>query len=223
MTEYLQVYSSFKNELIQALGETLIMMGVSMLASLILGLALGSLLFITSSQGISKKPLLYSLLSALVNLVRSIPYVLFIIVLIPLNRIILGTGFGVKASTLPLSIVGIALYARLVEKDLQDQDRNLYEAAYSMGASKFQYLKDFLFKEARSSLVLSFTSTSLSLLSYSTVMGFIGGGGLGYLAISEGYQNFNYKLMWIIILIMVIMVQLTQAAGNLLAAKLNKK
>ena len=102
-------------------------------------------------------------------------------------------------------------------------NKDIYETAYALGANTLQYFTHFLLKEARSGLILSFTSTAISLLSYSTVMGIIGGGGLGYLAISEGYQNFNYELMWIIIVMMVLMVQIIQTIGHWIARKYDKR
>ena len=151
------------------------------------------------------------------------PFILFIIVIIPFNRWVLGTGFGVDASKIPLSLIGIATFSRFTEQDLLDVDKSIYETSYALGASTIQYCRHFLLKEARTGLVLSFTSTTISLLSYSTVMGIIGGGGLGYLAISEGYYNFNYNLMWIIIIIMILIVQSIQTIGNILANKYDKR
>lgn len=220
---FLSVFTDFREEYVKALLETLDMMGTALVISLIAGLLLGFVLFITGASGIRRNRLVYLLLSGAINLVRSVPFILLIIVMIPFNRQIVGTGFGVTASKVPLSIIGIALYARFTEQNLLDVDKSIYETSYTMGADLYQYFRYFLLREARSGLILSFTTMAISLLSYSTVMGIIGGGGLGYLAISEGYQNFNYDLMWIIILTMVILVQLLQAAGNLLAKKYDKR
>ena len=136
---------------------------------------------------------------------------------------IIGTGFGVNASKIPLSLIGISTFARFTEQDLLDVDKSIYETSYALGANTIQYFIYFLLKEARSGIALSFTSTTISLLSYSTVMGIIGGGGLGYLAISEGYYNFNYQLMWIIIIMMVLIVHIIQSTGNLIAKKIDKR
>lgn len=218
---YIESLLRFQNELLKASIETIQMMSVSMILSLIMGLLLGILLFVFREKGLYDKPICYFVLSSFVNVVRSVPFILFIIVMIPINRKIIGTGFGVYASMLPLSIIGIAIFARFVEQDLLDVNRNTYETAYALGATKVQYFKDFLLVEARASLVLSFTSTCISLLSYSTVMGIIGGGGLGYLAMSEGYQNFNYPLMWIIIIMMIMIVQVMQKIGNIIANRID--
>ncbi|MDR7855230.1 ABC transporter permease subunit [Tissierella sp.] len=223
INQYIETFKTFKIEIFGSLFETLDMMFTAMCISLIIGLFLGFVLFITGSNGIYKDKTIYFIISGLINITRSIPFILFIIVIIPLNRLILGTGFGVDASKIPLSFIGIAIFSRFIEQDLLDVNKNIYETSYALGASTIQYFIHFLLKEARSGLVLSFTSTIISLLSYSTVMGIIGGGGLGYLAISEGYYNFNYKLMWIIIVMMILIVQIIQTSGNIIANKIDKR
>lgn len=214
-------FIKYQDALAKAFYETFYMIFISMIISLIIGMIFGFLLFVFRKDGLKESKLGYFILSSLINLVRSIPFVLFIIVMIPFNRFVVGTGFGIKASVVPLSIIGVANFARLVEQDLLDVNRSIYETAYALGANDYQYFKEFLLVEARSSLVLSFTSTIISLLSYSTVMGFIGGGGLGYLAISEGYQNFNYQLMWLIIVLMLLIVQFVQFIGNHISKKID--
>lgn len=219
----LEIFKFFEPDLLKAFLETVDMMVFAMFASLVLGIVIGFILFITRSKGIYENRIVYFLISSFINVIRSIPFILFIIVMIPLNRMLLGTGFGVDASKIPLSMVGIATFARFTEQDLLDVNKNIYETAYALGANTFQYLSHFLLVEARSSLVLSFVSTSISLLSYSTVMGIIGGGGLGYLAISEGYYNFNYPLMWIIIFMMIVIVQIIQTSGNTISKHIDKR
>lgn len=221
--QYIATFKIFKTEIFQSFYQTLDMMFTAMVISLIIGIILGFILFLTGSDGIYNNKVIYFIISGLINMIRSIPFILFIIVIIPFNRLIIGTGFGVNASKIPLSLIGIATFARFTEQDLLDVDKSIYETSYSLGANTIQYCINFLLKEARSGLILSFTSTSISLLSYSTVMGIIGGGGLGYLAISEGYHNFNYKLMWIIIIIMILIVQSIQTIGNMVAKKYDKR
>lgn len=221
--EYIEVFKIHQGEIFKALYETLNMIATSMFFSLTMGLVLGFILFITRRDGLYENKTIYFILSSIINIIRSIPFILFIIVLIPFNRLLLGTGFGVNASKIPLSFVGIATFSRFTEQDLLDVNKNISETAYALGANTRQYFWHFLLGEARSSLVLSFTSTTISLLSYSTIMGIIGGGGLGYLAISEGYYNFNYKLMWLIIIMMILLVQIIQAIGNGLGKKIDKR
>lgn len=223
INQYIETFNIFKAEIFQSLFETLDMMFTAMVISLIIGILLGFVLFITRSNGIYKNKTVYFIISGLINITRSIPFILLIIVIIPFNRFIIGTGFGVNASKIPLSLIGIATFARFTEQDLLDVNKNIYETSYALGANTLQYFTYFLLKEARSGLVLSFTSTTISLLSYSTVMGIIGGGGLGYLAISEGYYNFNYELMWIIITTMILIVHIIQTVGNMIAKKSDKR
>lgn len=221
--QYIQIFKTFKTEIFQSLFQTLDMMFAAMVITLIIGILLGFILFITRSDGIYKSKIIYFIISGSINIIRSVPFILFIIVIIPFNRFVLGTGFGVNASKIPLSLVGIATFSRFIEQDLLDVNKSIYETSYALGANAIQYCTQFLLKEARSGIILSFTSTTISLLSYSTVMGIIGGGGLGYLAISEGYYNFNYKLMWIIIIIMILIVQIVQTIGNMVAKKYDKR
>lgn len=223
INQYIETFKMFKIEIFSALFQTLDMLFTAMFITLIIGILLGFTLFITRSDGIYKNKIIYFIMSGSINIIRSIPFILFIIVIIPFNRLILGTGFGVNASKIPLSLIGIATFARFTEQDLLDVNKSIYETSYALGASTIQYCTQFLLKEAQSSLILSFTSTTISLLSYSTVMGIIGGGGLGYLAMNEGYYNFNYKLMWIIIIIMIIIVQSVQTIGNTVAKKYDKR
>lgn len=217
------VLDKFQPQLLKALFETFEMMLTALAIALVVGLIWGFLLFITRADGIYRNKIVYFILSGLINITRSIPFILFIIVMIPFNRMILGTGFGVDASKVPLTFIAVATFARFTEQDLLDVNKDIYETSYALGANTLQYFTHFLLKEARSGLILSFTSTAISLLSYSTVMGIIGGGGLGYLAISEGYQNFNYDLMWIIILAMVLIVQVIQTTGHFIARKYDKR
>lgn len=219
----IKAFSKFKFDILKALFETFQMVLVAMIFSLIIGLIIGSILYLTRKDSIYENKIIYFILSFIINILRSIPFILFIIIMIPFNRTIIGTGFGVFASMVPLSFIGSATFARYTEQSLLEVRREMYETSYALGSSSFNYFKYFLFKEARSSLVLHFTQTVISLIAYSTVMGVIAGGGLGYLAIKEGYENFNYPLMWIIIIIMVIMVQVIQVIGNLIARKLDKK
>lgn len=223
MNEYIATFTTFKPNIVKAFYETMDMMFTSMTISLFVGLLLGFVLFTTGSNGIYKNKIVYFIVSSAVNMIRSIPFILFIIVLIPFSRMLLGTGFGVDSSKIPLSLIGTATFARFSEKDMLDVDKNIYETSYALGASPIQYFTEFLLREARAGLVLSFTSTTISLLSYSTVMGIIGGGGLGYLAMNEGYYNFNYKLMWLIIIMMILIVQTVQTLGNGIAKKIDKR
>ena len=206
----------------QAFVETNIMMGLSIFISIIVSIPLGSLLFALSQDYLLKNRILYQILSIGLNIIRSIPFLLFIFIMIPVNRAIWGTSFGVISSIIPLSLVTISIYTRFVEQAYLSVDANIVDRAISMGASKYQIIRYFLLPSILNDLILSFTSTIISLLSYSTVMGVIGAGGLGDYAFREGYQQYNYQMMYLIIIIFVLYVFIIQSIGYFIAKKVNK-
>lgn len=212
----------YRNEILKAFGESGIMMGLSMVLGFSLGLLVGILIYLTRPGGLLKKPWLSFILNGYVNIVRSFPFFLFIFAMIPVSRFLIGTSFGTLASVVPLTFVAIALFARFVEQSLLEIPYSVVESALSMGATLPQLVIKFLLVEARSSLILGLTSATISLFSYSTVMGSIGGGGLGTFALIYGYQKYNWTLMWGVIVIILIFVMLMQWAGTSLARILNK-
>ena len=147
INQYIETFKTFKVEIFRSLYETIDMMFAAMVVSIIVGLLLGFILFITRSDGIYKNRIMYFIISGFINIIRSIPFILFIIVMIPFNRWILGSGFGVDASTIPLSLIGIATFARFTERDLLDVDKSIYETSYALGASTLQYCTHFLLKD----------------------------------------------------------------------------
>lgn len=223
MTAYLERLTYYQPEMTKALWETGYMLSVSTLAAILFGLPVGTYLFLTRKQGVSANPILSVTLNSYVNIVRSFPFLLFVIALIPLTRLLLGSSFGTYGATLPLSLVAIAIYARLVEQVLLDVPSETIELAHSLGATKKQLIFNFLFVEARSGLVLSLTSLMISMVSYSTVMGVIGGGGIGDFAIRYGYQRYEYDIMYTTIIIMITVVMLIQFLGSKLAKKIDKR
>lgn len=223
MTLYLERLTYYQPEITKALWETGYMLTISTLAAILLGLPLGTYLFLTGKQGVSANRLLSMIFNSYVNIVRSFPFLLFVIALIPLTRFLLGSSFGTYAATLPLSLVAIAIYARLVEQVLLDVPSEAIELAHSLGATNKQLIFDFLYVEARSGLILSLTSLMISMVSYSTVMGVIGGGGIGDFAIRYGYQRYEYDVMYTTIIIMITIVMLIQLLGSKLAKKIDKR
>lgn len=223
MTAYFERLSYYQPEISKALSETGYMLGVSTIAAILFGLPLGTYLFLTGKSGTISNPWLSVVLNAYVNIVRSFPFLLFVIALIPLTRWLIGSSFGTYAATLPLSLVAIAVYGRLVEQVLLDVPSDTLELAHSLGATKGQLIYHFLYVEARSGLILSLTSLMISMVSYSTVMGVIGGGGIGDFAIRYGYQRYEYDLMYTTIIIMIAMVMLIQLCGTILAKKIDKR
>ncbi len=207
----------------QAIGETFIMVGISILAAVLVGLPVGTLLFFTRKGQIRENQFVYSTFSLLVNIIRSFPFLLLVVFLIPFTRMIIGTAMGTAAATVPLSIIAIAHYARLVEQSLLEVPKGVIEAAISMGASVREIMFKFLFVEARSGLVLALTTSIVSFISYSTIMGVVGGGGIGDFAIRYGYQRFQTDLMLYVIVIMVILVQLIQFTGTTVSRMIDKR
>lgn len=199
------------------------MMSISMVICLLIGLPLGLSLFLTNPKMKGHHPWLYWLLNFLVTVVRSFPYLLFVIALIPVTRSVLGKAFGPVPSSVPLSIVAIAIFARLVEQVLLDVPKEIGALANSLGTSRLQYVWYFLLVEARSGLVLAYTTTTVSMVSYSTVMGVIGGGGIGDFAVRVGYQRYEYGMMYVTIVIMIALVFILQMFGNFIAQTLDKR
>lgn len=209
-------------ELMQAMEETLIMMSISIFAAVLIGLPLGILLFI-SRENNNQGTILYQILNLLITVIRSFPYLLFVVAMIPVTRFLLGSSFGPIPASIPLSIVSIVVYARLVEQVLLDVPEDVVLLARSLGVSTYQYVKEFLLVEARSGLILSLTTTIVSMVSYSTVMGIVGGGGIGDFAIRYGYQRYEYGVMYFAILMMIVAVFSIQLIGNGLAKKVDKR
>ena len=210
--------------IIKAFWETNFMMAVSMLVCLIFSLPLGILLFSLEKDYLLKNKFIYQVLSILLNALRSVPFLIFIFILIPVNRFLFKTAFGNLAATLPLALVSISIYSRFVEQALLNVPKKIIDRAISMGATKLQIIRYFLLPSIKSDLILSFTSVTISLLSYSTVMGVIGAGGLGEFAYRYGYQEYDYNLMYLVVIIFVIYVFIIQSIGYGLAKNyINKK
>ncbi|MCI0130513.1 MULTISPECIES: methionine ABC transporter permease [Enterococcaceae] len=210
-------------ELMLALRQTLYMIGVSMMIGSLLGLIIGTSLFLCRGKETWQKKLVYHLTSSYVNIIRSFPFLLLVVMLIPLTRIIVGTGFGPKSASVSLSLVAIAIFARLCEQVLLDIPNSVLVLSDSLGVSLWQKVIHFLWLEARSGLVLSATSMLISLVSYSTVMGVVGGGGIGDFAIRYGYQRYEYTVMMMAIVMMIVLVGLIQLVGYKIAKKLDKR
>ncbi|MGL5251911.1 MAG: methionine ABC transporter permease [Moraxella sp.] len=212
-----------RDEIWQAFFDTLIMVGLSTTAAVIFGTLLGVALFMTSKNQLADNSSLYAGLGNFTNLMRAFPFVILMIVILPVTRVVVGTTIGPIAASLALGLAGIFYFARLVEQNLRDVPRGIIEAALSMGASTWTIISKVLLVEARSSLILSTTTLMISLLSYSAAAGMIGGGGLGDLAIRYGYNRYQNDVMIFMVVLLVIMVIIIQSVGNLLAHKLDKR
>ncbi|MDN4040162.1 methionine ABC transporter permease [Massilia sp. YIM B02443] len=214
---------TFAPELWRALGETLLMLGIGLSSAVLVGGPLGVALFLSEADGSARARPLGRLLGWLINTVRSFPFIILMVALVPFTRVIAGTSIGPLAAAVPLSFAAIPYFARLVEQQLREVPRGVIEAAEAMGASPLQIVTRVLLREARSGLVLALTVLAISFLSYSAVAGVVGGGGIGDLAIRYGYYRFETDVMVITVAILVVIVQLIQFGGGRIARRLDKR
>ncbi len=223
MNTYLERLRYYQPEISKAFLETGNMLFFATLAAVVIGLPLGTLIFLTRKNGVMENKFFSFFFNGYVNVIRSFPFLLFVVALIPFTRFVLGTSFGTAAASFPLAFIAVAIYARLVEQTLLEVPDEVIELAYSLGASKKQLVFHFLYGEARSGLVLSLTSVIISMVSYSTIMGVVGGGGIGDFAIRYGYQRYESDVMYTMIVFMILLVMLVQLCGTLIARKMDKR
>ncbi|AEF45628.1 ABC-type transporter, integral membrane subunit [Serratia sp. AS12] len=205
---------------LNATGETLYMVALASLFTLLIGLPLGVVLFITRKQGILPAPRINGALGAIVNLGRSLPFVVLLIALIPLTRLIIGTTLGSSAAVVPITIGAFPFFARIVESALDEVEKGRIEAILSMGGNVRHVIFKVLLPEALPTLLAGLTLTVVMLIGFSSMAGVIGGGGLGDLAIRYGYQRFNNQVMIATVIILVILVQGVQTLGDRLVRSL---
>jgi D-methionine transport system permease protein len=209
-------------DLLVALGQTLTMLGIGVSAAVIFGGPLGILLFLVGDgQSLQNRPLAL-LLGWTVNTIRSFPFIVLLVALVPLTRLIAGSSIGPVAASVPLSIAAVPYFARLVEQTLRDVPHGVIEAARAMGASGLQIVTRVLLVEARSGLVLALTVLAISFLSWAAVAGVVGGGGIGDLAIRYGYYRFETDIMVFTVAVLVVLVQVIQLTGTRFARRLDK-
>lgn len=205
--------------LLEGLGETVYMVGLSVILATLIGLPLGVLTLITAKDHILEQRWLHMSLGWLINIGRSVPFIILMVAIIPLTRRLVGTSIGTSAAIVPLTVAAIPFLARLIESALKEVDSGVIEAALAMGASRWQIIKKVLLPEALGSIILGVTITAISLVGYSAMAGAIGGGGLGDLAIRYGYQRFRGDIMLETVIILLILVQVLQWLGNRLARR----
>ncbi|XKE94551.1 ABC transporter permease [Metaplanococcus flavidus] len=210
-------------QILEALWETIYMTGVAFLFSLIIGFVLGLLLVVTRKGHLLENEPISKVLNVIINIFRSVPFIILMVAIIPLTRIIVGTSIGTAAAIVPLVFYAGPYIARLIENSLLEVDKGVIEAAQAMGASPFQIIFRFLIPEALSSLVLALTIAIVGLIGASAMAGAIGGGGLGDLAITYGYQRFDTLVMVVTVAILVVLVQGVQSGGNLLSRRVRRR
>ena len=209
---YLMVY-----DLLNATGETLYMVVVSTLFAVLLGLPLGTFLYVAAY--VKPNPKLHKALSALINTSRSIPFIILLVAIIPFTRLLVGTSIGMNAAIVPLTLGATPFFARLIDNVYQSLPRGLIETGYAMGANTRQIILHILLPEAKPGLINAITVTAITLINYSAMAGTVGAGGLGTLAINHGYQRFDAVVMISTVVVLIIMVQLIQMLGDYLSQR----
>lgn len=214
---------TIRNMLLEGTWATLYMTLVSTLFGYIIGLPMGIILAITDKEGIKPNTVVYKLLDFVVNLTRSIPFLILLILVMPLTKFIVGQSYGSTATIVPLTLAAAPFIGRMVESSLKEVDKGVIEAAQSMGAGTITVIWKVLLAEARTSLLVGVTIAVGTILGYSAMAGVVGGGGLGDIAIRYGYYRYETGIMIITIIILVILVQILQGIGMMLSKKLDRR
>jgi ABC-type metal ion transport system, permease component len=207
-------------DLIQATQDTLYMVFVSTLFTIIIGLPLGVLLVITDRDGLLSMPLFNQVLGVIVNIGRSLPFIILLVAITPFTRLVVGTSIGTTAAIVPLTVAAIPFFGRVAETSLREVDKGVVEAAKAMGCNLWRIIIKVLIPEALPSLILGIAITIISLIGYSAIAGAVGAGGLGDLAIRYGYERFETNVMIITIILLIIIVQGIQLLGDIIARRL---
>lgn len=203
--------------------ESLYMTVVSTILAYLFGIPLGVILFITDQDGIAENRAVNTVLGVIVNLLRSVPFIILLVAIIPFTRMVVGTSIGAKATIVPLVVAATPFVARMVESSLKEVDGGVIEAALSMGSNNFQIITKVLLPEAKPSLIVGSTIAITTILGYSAMAGFVGGGGLGAIGINYGYYRYQEDIMLITVVLLVIVVQVFQETGMKIAQKTDKR
>lgn len=215
--------STIAKMLLEGTGATLYMTLISTFFGYVLGLPMGIILAITDKEGIWPNAVIYKFLDFIANIVRSIPFLILLILVIPLTKAIVGKSYGSSATIVPLVLAAAPFIARMVESSLKEVDKGVIEAAQSMGAGNFTIIWKVLLGEARTSLLVGVTIAVGTILGYSAMAGTVGGGGLGDIAVRYGYYRYQTNIMVVTIVILVVLVQILQGLGMLLSKKLDRR
>ena len=213
-----------QNGLWKAIGETLLMTFVPTILAFVIGLPLGVVLVTGEEKGIHPLPgWLMKLLNFIINILRSVPFLILLIVVLPLSRALVGTTVGTRAILVPLVVAAFPFVARLVETSVREVDPGVVEAAQSMGAGTFQIIWKVLIPEARPALIANFMVALITIFGYGAMAGAVGGGGIGRIAVNYGYNRYKPLVMYFAVILLVILVQLFQSIGNRLVKKADKR
>ena len=210
-------------EIGRATVDTLLMLGGSLVLTVILGIPLGVLLYLSGKGRLAANPMLNAVLSLIVNVLRSVPFIILLIVMLPVTVLLVGTSLGVAGAIPPLVVGAAPFYARLVETALREVDKGVVEATQAMGGSTLQIVTRALLPEAMPGIIAGATVTAIALVSYTAMAGVVGAGGLGDLAIRFGYQRFQTDVMAVTVVLLLILVQILQMIGDRLVAKVSHR
>ena len=216
-------FNQYGTLLVNATLETIYMTAVSTFFSYILGVPLGVALSVTKKGGIAESPVFNNAAGWVVNILRSVPFIILMVFVIPFTRLIAGTSIGPNAGNIPLIIAATPFVARIVEQSIEEVDKGLIEAAKCMGATNFQIITKVMLKESRPSLIRGLSISAITILSYSAITGTIGAGGLGDMAIRYGYQQYIDSVMYSTVILLIIIVMIIQWLCNIWAFKADKR
>ncbi|WP_298161433.1 methionine ABC transporter permease [Brevundimonas sp.] len=210
-------------EILRATRDTLLMLGGAMVLTVVFGVPLGVLLYLSGKGRLAANPVLNGLLSLVVNILRSVPFIILLIVMLPVTVLLVGTSLGVAGAIPPLVVGAAPFYARLVETALREVDKGVVEATQAMGGSTFQIVTRALLPEAMPGIIAGATVTAIALVSYTAMAGVVGAGGLGDLAIRFGYQRFQTDVMVVTVVLLLVLVQILQMIGDRLVARVSHR
>lgn len=209
--------------LITGIGETLYMVVISTVAAYVFGIPLGVIMYITDKKGICRNRVINLVVGVIINIIRSVPFLILLVAILPFTRLVVGTTIGPTATIVPLIVAAIPFVARMVESSLKEVDGGVIEAAKAMGSSNFQIITRVILPEAKPSLLVGLTIAITTILGYSAMAGFTGGGGLGAIATNYGYYRYQTDVMLITVAVLVIIVQIFQEVGIRIVNKLDKR
>ena len=224
-SEDLELFMSIvQNDLLEALWQTIYMTFLPTILAFVIGLPLGVLLVIGEEKGVRPLPkIVLQILNFVINILRSVPFLILLIVVLPLSRLIVGTTVGTPAIIIPLTIAAFPFVARLVETSIREVDKGVVEAAQAMGASPFQIVCKVLVPEAKPALLANFVTALITIFSYGAMAGILGGGGIGSIAINYGYYRKEALVMYFAVILLIVLVQVFQSVGNSLTRKSDKR
>ena len=217
------MWTSETTDMITGIGQTLYMTILSTVVGYVFGLPLGVMLAVSDKDGLRPNRAVYKVLDVISNIIRSIPFLILLILIIPLTRIIVGQSYGSSATVVPLVVAAIPFIGRMVESSIKEVDAGVVEAARSMGASDLRIIVKVLLLESRTSLITGATIAIGTILGYSAMAGSVGGGGLGDIAIRYGYYRYESQIMIVTVILLVVLVQVFQSIGMIIASKLDKR